>query len=312
MMRYFTILILITCFLKLSGQGRVLSTSYIYNKLAINPGYAGHTEVVEFTAFNRSQWIGIKGSPQSNTITANFGKRSDASGFGVNLQRLSFGITSVTDFSLSYGYKIAFGDWKLTMGVSPNVGNGAQNFISKDLVAVDGIPNDDAIPKDLINEVYFNVGAGLYLSSDNKFLGASTNSVINSVRILDNNLTIPLTKVFALMGGIKNTLNDEVNFLAQAMFRVGQNNFQAFDASIMADFRSQLYFGGGIRIGKPFSNAGLLNLGVGLKNGFIGLAYDFPLSAVRLTQGGSFEFIGSYTFVKEEKRKYEGINPRFF
>ncbi|MFM2225621.1 MAG: hypothetical protein RJA07_1823, partial [Bacteroidota bacterium] len=40
-------------------------TMYMFNQLAINPGYAGSRECLSTTVHYRNQWVGIDGSPKT-------------------------------------------------------------------------------------------------------------------------------------------------------------------------------------------------------------------------------------------------------
>ncbi|HMP29401.1 MAG TPA: type IX secretion system membrane protein PorP/SprF, partial [Saprospiraceae bacterium] len=62
---------------KVSTQGRLLTTQYIFNKLSINPAFAGTNQTLDFTVLHRSQWQGIKTAPTHQNISTNFPKIKD-------------------------------------------------------------------------------------------------------------------------------------------------------------------------------------------------------------------------------------------
>ena len=55
----------------LFGQQEAQFTQYMYNKLPVNPAYAGARGVPSLTAIYRSQWIGFDGAPQSALVSFN-------------------------------------------------------------------------------------------------------------------------------------------------------------------------------------------------------------------------------------------------
>ena len=52
-----------------NAQQDAMFTHYMYNTLAINPGYAGSRDALTITALHRSQWVGFAGAPMTQTIT---------------------------------------------------------------------------------------------------------------------------------------------------------------------------------------------------------------------------------------------------
>jgi type IX secretion system PorP/SprF family membrane protein len=290
-----------------------LTSSYVYNKLAINSAFAGHTDGISLTFFNRSQWINLKGAPQYNNISANFGRRESSNGIGVNLQRISFGVTNISDFSISYAYKISINEsWRLSFGLAPSISNGIDNFLSSNLQATDGIANDASIPKDNLMSIFFNLGTGVYASSDQAFVGYSSSSLFSKIALTGQDYKIPLDRVHSLMAGVNFKINDIVKILAQSFARLGDNNYSSLDLNLISSLNDQFYLGSGIRVGKPFTNSAIFQLGFALKKGYLGFSYDFPMSALLFSQGGNVEFIGIYNIEKDKKQRYEGISPRFF
>ncbi len=59
-----TFVILAAC-ISLKAQQEAQFTQFMYNKLYINPAYAGARGVPSPTGIYRSQWVGFEGAPQS-------------------------------------------------------------------------------------------------------------------------------------------------------------------------------------------------------------------------------------------------------
>ena len=67
-------LLILLFFVAISGvyaQQESQFTQFMYNKLLINPAYAGSRGVPSVTAVYRSQWVGFEGAPQSMLATFN-------------------------------------------------------------------------------------------------------------------------------------------------------------------------------------------------------------------------------------------------
>ena len=55
---------------KAMSQQDPLFTQYAYNKLAINPAYAGSSGRFSMDLISRFQWVGIKGAPRTFSFKA--------------------------------------------------------------------------------------------------------------------------------------------------------------------------------------------------------------------------------------------------
>ena len=64
---------------------------YMFNHQAINPAYTGSRGITNLTSVIRSQWVGIEGAPETQTVT--FGK-------SVNSKNLGSGILHSKIFAL--------------------------------------------------------------------------------------------------------------------------------------------------------------------------------------------------------------------
>ena len=46
-------------------------SQYMFNQMAINPGFAGSREALSAAMFLRTQWTGIDGAPKTESFTVN-------------------------------------------------------------------------------------------------------------------------------------------------------------------------------------------------------------------------------------------------
>ena len=52
----------------LNAQQDPQYTHYMYNTLSVNPAYAGQRETLSVVGLHRSQWVGIDGAPQTQSL----------------------------------------------------------------------------------------------------------------------------------------------------------------------------------------------------------------------------------------------------
>ena len=59
-------------------------TQYMYNTISINPAYAGSRETLSVVGLHRSQWIGLEGGPQTQTLSIHAPMRNERVGLGLS------------------------------------------------------------------------------------------------------------------------------------------------------------------------------------------------------------------------------------
>ena len=97
MIRKLYISAIICCSLSttLLSQQEQLYTQFMYNKLGLNPAFAGNHEQVALSAIIRNQWIGFEGAPVTQSASLNAPLASQKIGLGLNLTRNTIGISYI-------------------------------------------------------------------------------------------------------------------------------------------------------------------------------------------------------------------------
>ncbi|MGL4631393.1 MAG: PorP/SprF family type IX secretion system membrane protein [Leadbetterella sp.] len=158
------------------AQQEVLYTQYMFNTMAINPAYAGSRDVLSITALGRFQWMGIDGSPKTQSITLDMPFRNEKMGLGVIGYNDEIGVSSNSGLQFAYSYRMKLGAKStLSMGLSPSFA-----LISNRLSDVKNLRDEEQIFQTNISKMYFNTGVGLYLSNDKSYIGFSVPRIIES------------------------------------------------------------------------------------------------------------------------------------
>jgi type IX secretion system PorP/SprF family membrane protein len=69
MRKYCTFLMIIFCAYHTHAQQEAQYTQFMYNNLAINPGFTGSRRLTSINVLYRNQWIGFKGNPNSYVLS---------------------------------------------------------------------------------------------------------------------------------------------------------------------------------------------------------------------------------------------------
>ena len=147
------------------GQVQPLSTQFMYNKLALNPAYAGSEAYTELTAIVRSQWIGFPGAPKTQQLSANIPLFDQRVGLGITANSHSLGVTNFQTIEGSYSYRLKTSEsGTLSLGLQTSYRRYTIDFSDPQVVAIDGIANDPNIIGRNVNTNSLNFGGGIYYS----------------------------------------------------------------------------------------------------------------------------------------------------
>ena len=60
-------------------------TQYMFNTISINPAYAGSRETLSAVGLHRSQWVGLEGGPQTQTLSVHSPLKNEKVGLGISV-----------------------------------------------------------------------------------------------------------------------------------------------------------------------------------------------------------------------------------
>lgn len=303
-----------TYFLK--GQQQQMYTQFMYNKLSLNPGFAGNEPYTSFNIMHRSQWIGLAGAPQAQIFSVNLPKIANRLGVGLNLERQSIGITEKITYEMMYAYKFRLGEGTLSMGINVSGRSYVQDYSDPRLYAIQGIQNDPSIPLDRMTNQVFNAGFGMYFNTNVFFAGASVPRIIRSDLDFDtNNFFTTEVRHLYIMGGGSIAVGKEYRIVPHVMFRLAENSPFTMDVNTMAVYKDKYSAGLTYRTGGGPGDWGesldiIFSMQV-TERWMLSAAYDITLSDIRTADHGSLEICLVYNLVPR-KIKTIIVNPRYF
>ncbi len=311
------IVLMLVLAIPLSAQQQQLNTMFMYNKLLINPAYAGYHDHVCLTGIVREQWLGFEGAPKAQALSLNAPLSSQRIGLGVNLQRQSIGVSSATTIDGIYSYRIQTGKGTLSLGVQASGRFLAVDYSDPAVRAVQDIGIDPGIDALADSKFLANVGAGIYYSTPAFYVGASAPRLMSSdIDFEVNNLfTAKEQPHYYFMTGVALKLNYKMSFVPQVLVRYTEA------APISVDLNLGMRWGQDYGVGVSFRrgdlNADFLEsidviASAKILRGLrIAAAYDFTLSELQRYSDGSIEVMLMYCF-GEAARPATFINPRYF
>ena len=306
-----------TVYGNLSAQQQPLHTMFMYNKLLINPAYAGYHDHACASAIVREQWLGFEGAPKTQSLSFNTPLSSQRLGLGFNLQRRSIGVSSSTTFDAIYDYRIPMGNGTLSLGVQGSARILAVDYSDPAVKTVQDISIDPGVEAISDSKFLANVGAGIYYSTPAFYVGLS------SPRLMDSDIDFEVNNLFTareqahfyFMTGVAVKLDHRMSFVPQVLVRYTET------APVSVDLNLGIRWGEDHSVGVSFRKGGVDNqllesvdvmASAKIMRGLrIGAAYDITMSELQRYSDGSLEVMLMYCF-GEAAKPATFVNPRYF
>jgi type IX secretion system PorP/SprF family membrane protein len=287
-------------------------TNNMFYKLGVNPGFAGAEGTISGIILNRYQWDGFEGAPKTLIFSADAAINAFGSpgGIGLNVVSDELGFEKNTQINVNYAYSKTLRIGKLGIGLSLGLYNKSINGeweVPEDNLGIYTQPSSDpAIPQGEVSQMALDAGLGLYLSSNQYFIGASVTHINQaSIKFSDLASTF-LVRHYYLMGGYNIKLSDPLFELRPSfLFKTDLASWQ-LDLNTNIVFNERFWGGITYRV----QDAIALLMGMEMENGLrFGYSFDLVTSALSRYGYGSHEIFVSYSLDLERNRnqKYKSI-----
>jgi len=290
-----------------NAQQDAMYTHYMFNTQAVNPAYAGNRGVTTMTLLHRSQWVGIKGAPMSQTFTLNTPIFRNKLGLGVSLQNDNIGPTNIFSGNLDVAYRLKLNKKNhLAFGIKGAVSHYDRNI--RDLYADQS--GDFAIDNANRNDLFLDLGIGVLYTNDHFYVGLSSPKTMfyHFTSTDDEKLGAREIQSFYFTAG------GAINLGAKAVWKPSTFVRASYGAPLTVDVSSLFEFNKKFEVGAMWrSNDALgLLLGYTFKESFrIGYSFDWSFGHRTLDYNfGSHEVMLRYELFF---KKNENItSPRYF
>jgi len=277
-------------------------TQYMYNTININPAYAGSRGVLSVFGLHRSQWVGLDGAPVTNAITINSPIENTNLGVGLSFVNDRLGPTDQNNISADVSHTIKTSEtYKLSFGVK-----GSIDLFSFDASKLNIYTADNSL-QTYTNRFSPNIGAGIYLHSDNSYLGFSIPNIFETKRYSDSDYAVYKEKMnYYLIGGYVFELNSNLKFKPAFLSKLVEGAPLQLDLSANFLFNDKFTLGAAWR----WSAAASLMAGFQINDGlYIGYGYDLDTTNLANYNSGSHELFFRFELFNRQNRI---VSPRFF
>ena len=288
----------------LEAQQDAQFSQYMYNTNVINAAYAGTRNVLSINMIHRSQWVGLEGAPQTQTLSIHspLGERL---GLGFNIIRDEIGPAMETYGNVDISYTLPIDDRGTNFSFGMKGGVYSLNVDFTRLLIYN--PNDATIQNDNINRLAPTIGVGGYLYSDKWYVGISTPNLLKTDHYTNATVSRASEEMHLYtIAGYVFDVNPDLKFKPAALVKMVKG------APISLDFSANFLINNQFTLGASYR----LDAAVGALAGFqlsdqlmLGYAYDYDTTEIRGYTSGSHEFFIRFELIT---RVQGNISPRFF
>lgn len=277
-------------------------TQYMYNTMSVNPAYAGSQGHLVATFLGRTQWVGLDGAPDTQTLSFDTPLKWKGVGLGINAINDQVGPASEIYIDANPSYTISTGeDGKLAFGLK----FGAR-LLSVD---VNKLTPQQVADSNLqsTNKAFTTLGAGIYYYTNKFYAGLSVPNFLPTDNYDDiNNIVVAERFHFFAIAGYVFDLDENVKFKPATLMKLVSGAPLSVDVSANFLFNEKFNAGVSWRLSDSLSAM----LGFNISDRFhIGYAYDLVTTDLRVTNSGSHEILLRYNFFNSSSNPK---SPRFF
>lgn len=296
-------IILITAISGFAQQDPLIS-QYMFNPLLVNPAYAGSKDYAMASALYRTQWVKLKGSPETFLASIHGPVfKSRKVGLGFTISNDNIGIINRTNVFGDYAYHIPLTN-KLKLGLGVKAGIFYQSNKLSSAILTDNSQIDPVYSAANTNKVTPEVGAGAYLYSKKFYLGLSVPHFLSydASRPLSfsSNKVYNYVRHFWFTTGV--AIEASPDFVIRPSLMIRYSKYAPMQADINCNFliKKFLWLGATYRTGDK--EAGAMESIIGIiefqltKQFRLGYSYDFTRTQLNNYSNGSHEISLGYDF----------------
>ncbi|WP_277480120.1 type IX secretion system membrane protein PorP/SprF [Catalinimonas alkaloidigena] len=271
-----------------NAQQSPIYSHFMFNRLAINPAYAGSQDQLNITALHRRQWENFDGAPTSSGVSAHTYLKEKNIGIGMLASNDQIGIHTDNRVYLVYAYKIKTSMGTLSMGLQ-----GGFSRLSSDFNKLNLKSETDAQMSGFRSDFNPNFGSGVYFSNQKFFAGFSIPYMLNNkLSSAEEALSqAKESRYYLLSTGVVFDINHKVKLVPSALLRVQEGN------AVGMDINANLVLSDILTIGATYRTEYAASVLMGLKmseNLSMGYSYDINTSVIGKYSDGTHEFMLNY------------------
>lgn len=286
-----------------NGQQDPLYSLYMFDKMLINPGYAGSSNWVVATAKYREQARSFTGHPVTQTFNIHTPVQRKHIGLGLKVINDKLPLQSTLNASLFFSYHLSLAGGKLSAGIEGGMIRKSTNF--RELILWS--PGDQTIPADAVTANMPDVAAGLYYQKKQFYLGLSAAHLLPPRDNLSP-VKAPAQHLYLIAGNVF-SIGRDWTLDPSVLVKYVSTSQPQVDANLL------LYYDDKVGVGLQYRNndalVALARIEIirGLR---LAYGFDYGITSRRSFAHGSHEIILSYGVKLAPPPARKEVHPRYY
>jgi len=282
----------------------------MFNRLAINPGYAGTNQALCATVLYRDQWDKFPGAPKTGLLSVDYGRILHG-GLGVTVDQDMLGFDKTLKAKLAYSYHVSVKGGTLGIGLDFGM---IQKSLNGNFIAPDGTSSnsgggsDQAIPWTGTSSTTYDLGFGLYYTAagDKFYIGLSSlhlpEQQMSSVSTGIYDFNYVVSRHYYVMAGYRFDLSPTFELTPSILTKSDASSTQ-LDINLLAKWNKLIFLGASYRLSDAVVGMVGLERPFGKSTVKFGYSYDVTLSNLKGYSKGTHEIMLGFCmkFHKEPK-----------
>ncbi|RLD34149.1 MAG: hypothetical protein DRI72_03485 [Bacteroidetes bacterium] len=289
------------------AQQDALFSQYMFNKLIINPAYAGSRDGLSMTLVGRRQWVGIEGAPQTLTFSIQSPLKNDNLGLGLYFYTDILGPYQSSGVIGSFAYRLKLGRGYLAFGLQ-----GGIKYTTFDINKITVPDESDALLTNGYSKKFVpDANFGIYYNTNRFYVGLSSKHLFESEygyieNSNDESVYGTLIRHFYAMAGVAIPLSESLVLRPSTLVKFTPNAPVQVDLNASLLIKNTLWLGVSYRTKKAVVLLAEVVIGEKLR---IGYSYDIYMNEIQQYNSGSHEIMLEYNIPIIKNRM---LTPRYF
>jgi type IX secretion system PorP/SprF family membrane protein len=283
---------------ELMAQNSFVNTQYMFNLFVLNPALAGTNNYYQIKTENRYQWLGLKDSPHSNSLSMYGPVKKYPMGLGSYLTYEVAGFESYLSLNVAYAYHVVVTDEiKISLGLAVGLLQYKVDF-SDASFKDDDIKFPEGTGAETVYKPTAKVGA--YLYTPYYHVGIAVDNLFNSkVDIGEqqyaNDTTSRIRSNYYFHASYKYFINRQWAIEPFMLLKMAKASPMQLDIAVRTIYKNMVWFGAGFRTVESIP----IYIGYIYNNKIeIGISYDIGIGGISKYYSGSAELYIGYKFDK--------------
>ncbi|WP_317898034.1 PorP/SprF family type IX secretion system membrane protein [Aurantibacillus circumpalustris] len=290
-----------------SAQQDPMYSQYMFDKMLINPAFAGSSNWVVATLKYRNQFMGINGHPTTQTFNIHAPIQKKHIGVGLKIVNDKMSILSNLNVAAQLSYHLNFAGGKLSAGIEAGIYNKKINY--QDLILSGR--GDNAIPSISSSALVPDASFGIYYQKKQFYAGLSNYHLIKKSFNFNGAEASQahLYKHFYFLVGNVFTLTKDITIEPSMLMKIQPSSSVQFDFNTLVYYKDRVGAGIQYRAGDAFVTMLRVNITESLR---ISYSYDLTVSKLSPYAKGAHELVISYGIKLPPPPTQKEIHPRYY